>query len=82
MESSLPFKSQILRKCRITMLTLCKTIKICKSLPEEASSTSLLGLEISHLDYNNVVLIGLPRWDINRMQRVQSFAAKAVSHDR
>ena len=78
MDSSVTFKTHILRKCRITMLNVYKIIKICKSVTEKVCSILVMGLVMSHLDYNNVVLEGLPRFEINRMQRVQFFAAKVV----
>ena len=37
-----------------------------------------MGQVIFHLDYNNIVLIGLPKYDINWMQRMQSFTTKIV----
>ena len=33
---------------------------------------------MSHLDYSNAILIGLPKHEINRLQRVQVLAARAV----
>ena len=38
----------------------------------------MLGLVISHLDYCNSILAGLPDVSINQMQRVQNLAAKVV----
>ena len=38
----------------------------------------MLGLVISHLDYCNSILAGLPDVSINQMQRVQNLAAKGV----
>ena len=33
---------------------------------------------MSHLDYSNAILIGLPKHDISRLQRIQVLAARAV----
>ena len=38
----------------------------------------MLGLVISHLDYCNSILAGLPDVSINQMQRVQNLVAKVV----
>ena len=78
LDSCLTFKFHILKKSKNAMLNLYKIVKNHSSLTEEACSTLVMGLIIYHLDYNNTVLIGLPKCHINRMQRVQSFAAKVV----
>ena len=38
----------------------------------------MMGLVVSHLDYCNTVLAGLPDIDIKRMQRAQNIAAKMI----
>ena len=40
-----------------------------------------LGLIISHLDYVNSLLIGLPDCDINKMQKLQNAMARLVVQD-
>ena len=47
-------------------------------LNPEACTTLMLGLVISHLDYCNSILVGLPDVSINQMQRVQNLVAKVV----
>ena len=46
----------------------------------EISSCKLLvqNLVISHTDYANGLLFGVPKADINRLQRIQNMAAKLV----
>jgi hypothetical protein len=36
-------------------------------------------LVLSQLDYGNALLLGLPKFDINRLQRVQNFAASVTT---
>ena len=49
-----------------------------KDLTDEAAETIAVGIAVSHLDYSNAILIGLPQHEINRLQRVQALAARAV----
>ena len=47
-------------------------------LTKEACETLIVGLVISHLDYANSMLIGIPECELKRLQRVQNIAAKLV----
>ena len=47
-------------------------------LTQEATETLVLGTVISHLDYCNSILVGLPEVDITKMQHIQNIAAKMV----
>ena len=49
-----------------------------KSLTKDAANTLALGLVISHLDYCNAILVGLPDTDISCLQRIQNICAKTV----
>ena len=51
---------------------------IRKYLNRDACQTLLLGLCISHLDYANAILYGLPDVDINKLQHIQTMCAKLV----
>ena len=57
-----------------------------KVLTDEAAETIAVGILISHLDYSNAILIGLPQREISRLQRVHVLAARAIlgrkAHDR
>ena len=63
------------------MLNMHMIIKTHKSLAEETFPISVMYLAICHLDYSYTLLIGLPKLDVNRMQGVQSFAAKVVFNE-
>ena len=55
-----------------------KPQKIRNLLTKEACETLIVGLVISHLDYANSMLIGIPECDLKRLQHVQNIAAKLV----
>ena len=46
---------------------------------EEATKMLLVDLVLSHLDYANAILPGLPDCDINKMQRIENNAAKLAT---
>ena len=47
-------------------------------LTQEATEILVLGTVMSHLDYCNSILVGLPDVDISKMQHFQNIAAKMV----
>ena len=49
-----------------------------KVLTHDAAETVAVGIVMSHLDFSNAILIGLPKHEISRLQRVQVLAARAV----
>ena len=55
---------------RLKLIRSGLTIDVCKTLMQ--------GLVISHLAYANAVLVGLPRYELNKLQRVQNIVAKLV----
>ena len=60
MDCNLTFKDHIVKKCRTAMIKL-QWIKLIRPfLNIEACTTLMLGLVISHLDYCNYILVGLP----------------------
>ena len=75
----LSFKTHITRKCQTAMGNLVKIHNIRKYLAEEARKTLLVGLILSHLDYVNAILAGLPDCDINKMQRIAYITAKLAT---
>ena len=81
LDENLTMKEHITQKCKIAMWNLNRIKSIRKSLTKEACETLVLGLVMSHLDYSNVLFIGLPDCQIERLQRVQNIAAKMVLSD-
>ena len=78
LDDTLSFRTHITKKCRTAMLNLQRLKLIRSSLTVDVCKTLVQGLVISHLDYANAVLVGLPRYELNKLQRVQNIAAKLV----
>ena len=72
------FKIHIANKYRIAMWNLQKLKAIHDILTEETCKTLAMGLVISHLDYANAILVGLPETDIHKLQWVQNMVAKLI----
>ena len=60
------------------MYNLFKIANIRNFLTTKAHYTAILVMVISHLDYANAIMVGLPEKNIAKLQRVQNMAAKAV----
>ena len=73
---TLNLKQHIKIKCRAAMLNLLKIKATRKYLTTEACTKAVITLVMSHLDYANSILIGLPKASICQVQRVQNIAAK------
>ena len=77
-DERLSFNQFINSKCRMTMWNLQKLEAIRNVLTDDVGKTLINTLVLSHLDYANVILIGLPEVDIKKMQSAQNMAAKLV----
>ena len=75
---NLSLDNHITAKCRIAMFNLFKIANIRTFLTTEACHTALLAMVISHLDYANAIMVGLPDKHIRKLQRVQNMVAKVV----
>ena len=71
-------KSHITKKCTTAMLNFQNIKLIRRYLIEGAATTFVLGLVISHLNYCNSILYGLPDCYINKFQTIQNTSAKLV----
>ena len=60
------------------MYNLLRLRNISHMFSEDSLTTLVPSLVISHLDYANGILAGLPKCDISRMQRVQNIAVKLI----
>ena len=60
------------------MFNFLRIKNIRKYLTKEATEILVLSLVISHLDYCNGILFGVPKCDIKKMQRIQNMCAKLV----
>ena len=76
LDSKLDFREHIKNKCKAAMLNLHRIKAARKSLTRTACNKLVVTLVLSHLDYANSILGGLPKSSINKMQAVQNLAAK------
>ena len=77
-DDKLNFRIHIANKCQIAIWNLQKPKAICDILTEETCKTLVMDLVISHLDYANALLVGLPEIDIHKLKQVQNMAAKLI----
>ena len=75
----LNLKQHITSKCETAMLNIQCINNIRHLLTQEATEIVVLGTVMSHLDYCNNILVGLPDVDISKMQHIQNTAAKMVA---
>ena len=78
LDQSLTMLTHITKKCSLAMWNLSRIRSIKNCLDIDSLKTTVQALCISHLDYNNALLYGLPTKEINCLQRVQNSCAKLV----
>ena len=78
LDSALNFKQHIKIKCKAAMFNLQRICAARKYLTRSASNKLMVSLVISHLDYANAILGGLPKCIIEQLQQVQNIAAKIL----
>ena len=81
LDSELNLCQHVIMICRKVMINLHKIQLICNCLPVEIAHTLVLTLVMSHLDYTNSILIGLPGNLPDKLQKIQNDAAKVVPGD-
>ena len=78
LDKNLNMKKHVAGKCKTAMFNLLKIKNIQPLLNLEAYKTLVQGLVISHLDYSNAILAGLPDNIIKKLQWVKNFSAKII----
>ena len=68
LDQSLTMSTHITKKCSLPMWNLSRIRCIKNCLDIDSLKTTVQALCISHLDYNNALLYGLPTKDINHLQ--------------
>ena len=63
-DSNLHLHNHIASKCRTAMCNLFKIVNIWNFLTTEACHAAMLATVISHLDYANAIMVGLPEKNI------------------
>ena len=75
MDEHLSYKHHIAKKCQAAIFNYFKIISIRPLLDVPTIAHLCLSLCISHLDYCNSVLYGLPDTTIKRYQRIENMCA-------
>ena len=78
LDAQLSFKENTTKKCQTAIISYLYIRNICHLLTDSACETLLLSLCVSHLDYANAVLYGLPAITIDKFQRIQNMCASLV----
>ena len=78
LDEGLTFKRHVAAKCKAAMGNLLKIRSIRHLLGESTMINLCLSLCISHLDYANSLLYGLPQVTIHRMQCIQNICARLI----
>ena len=78
LDNTLNYKSHVSLKVQKAMANFIKIKSIHKYITKEACTTLVIMLCMSHLDYSNAQLYGLPKKIIKRYQEVQNMCAKLV----
>ena len=78
LDLSLTFKDHIIAKSKAATINIIKIRNIRKYLNQDTCHKLVITLVLSHLDYLNSLLSGLPDSSINILQKVQNSAARLV----
>ena len=78
LDSQLSFKEHIKTKCKSAVLNIIRIQNIRKYLDKDTTHMLIKSLALSHLDYANSLLMGLPAKTIKIMQNIQNLAAKVI----
>ena len=78
LDENLNYKQHVNKKCQAAMFNYFKIRSIRRILDVLTTMHLCLSLCISHLDYCNSLLYGLPDSTLNRLQRVQNMCAHLV----
>jgi len=78
LDASLTFKDFISNKCKISITNIRNIFNIRNYINNDTAKQLASALVLSHLDYSNSVLCGLPMSALKPLQRVQNWAARVV----
>ena len=78
LDASLTFKDFISHKCRAAVTSIRNISQIRKFIDVKIAKQLACALVLSHLDYSNSILCGLPATTIKPLQSVQNWAARVV----
>ena len=78
MDAAMTFKQHIAKKCQAATLNLKRIRSIRHLITTDIAASLCLCLCISHMDYCNSVLYGLPKSSLDKLQRIQNMCACLV----
>ena len=78
LDAELNYKKHVTTKCKAAMCNLLKIRSIRHLLDENTTANLCLSLCISHPDYANSLLYGLPTVTLNKMQKEQNMCARLM----
>ena len=78
LDQSLTFQQHISSVCRATYLELRKISSIRHLLTTDATKTLVCAFVLSRIDYCNSLLAGLPKYQLDRLQKIQNNAARLI----
>ena len=81
-DDTLSFSAHISSVCRQCLYHLRNIAMIRKYISKEACESLIHAMITSRIDYSNSVLVGLPRSELSRLQRIQNMAAKVIFQKR
>ena len=77
-DSQLTLDKHISSKCSSAIYNIRNIASIRRFINLDTAKLLATSLVLTHLDYSNSILAGLPKKSISKMQRVQNWAAKVV----
>ena len=78
LDAGLNYKHHIKKKCQASMANFIRIRSIRHLIDSDTTAGLCLSLCISHLDYCNSLLYGIPQSSLKKMQRVQNMCACLV----
>lgn len=78
MDANFTLSSHINDLCKKAFFFINSIGRIRKYLPPDTLKRLVNALVISHLDYCNSLLYGLPSYELSKLQRVQNSAARLI----
>ena len=80
LDSHLSFEKHINSKCGVACMNIKSIAAIRRFIDLDTAKLLASSLVLTHLDYSNSILCGLPKKSIHKLQRIQNWAAKVVLH--
>ena len=78
LDAGLTYKHHITKKCQAAMVNFMRIRSIRHLLDTDTTASLCLSLCISHIDYCNSLLYGIPQSSLKKLQRVQNMCARLV----